>query len=115
MIIKQRMNSTMRSAELARASGVSTDTLRHYERRGLLSPTRSANGYRQYPAGALDRVLLIRRALASGFRLEDLARVLKSRDQGEAPCREVRALAEARLIALERPFGPFFAQSNPQY
>ena len=82
-------------------AGVSTDTLRHYERKGLLTPARAANGYRQYPRIALDRVLLIRRALAVGFRLDDLARVFKARDGGGTPCREVRTLAAAKLAALE--------------
>src|ERR1700754_1035172 len=54
----------VRAGELARAAGVSTDTLRHYERKGVLQkPRRSANGYREYPPDALARVLLVRRAL----------------------------------------------------
>ncbi|HEX8351559.1 MAG TPA: MerR family DNA-binding protein, partial [Pyrinomonadaceae bacterium] len=81
---------------------VSTDTLRHYERKGVLArPRRAANGYRQYPAGALARVLLVRRALAVGFTLDELARVLSVRDRGAAPCREVRALAAAKLAEVE--------------
>src|SRR6266404_5381549 len=83
--------------ELAKAAGVSTDTLRHYERKGLLTPRRSPNGYRAYPAQALDRVRLVRTALALGFRLDDLARVFKVRSNGGAPCRQVRALAAAKL------------------
>jgi DNA-binding transcriptional MerR regulator len=62
----------LRSGELAQLAGVSPDTLRHYERKGLLAaPHRSPNGYREYPASALDRVRLIRRALAVGFTLSD--------------------------------------------
>lgn len=91
----------MRSGELARQAGVSADTLRHYERKGLLAPPhRGANGYRIYPAGAVTRVRLIQRALDMGFTLEDLARVLRQRDAGGAPCRQVRAIAEARLVEL---------------
>ncbi len=83
-------------------AGVSTDTLRHYERRGVLpAPQRSANGYRQYSAGSLDRVRLIRRALAIGFTIDELAIILKERDRGHAPCRKVRALAEAKLGEIE--------------
>ncbi len=93
--------TTLRSGELARVAGVSTDTLRHYERKGLLAPARAANGYREHPQAALDRVLLIRRALAVGFGLDDLARILQTRDQGGMPCREVRTLAVTKLDAVE--------------
>lgn len=81
---------------------MSTDTLRHYERKGVLPrPRRAANGYRQYPPEALDRVMLIRRALSVGFTLDELARVLSARDRGAAPCREVRALAASKLAEVE--------------
>lgn len=90
------------SGELARLSGVSTDTLRHYERKGVLPPPlRLDNGYRKYPANSLDRVRLIRRALAVGFTLDELAQFLKARDRGETPCYEVRALAAEKLYELE--------------
>lgn len=93
----------MRSGELAQQTGVSTDTLRHYERMGVLpAPRRAANSYREYPPQALDRVMLVRRALAMGFSLAELARILKERDRGGAPCRQVRALAAEKLAQLER-------------
>lgn len=92
----------LRSTELARLAEVSPDTLRHYEDRGLLPRApRSKNGYREYPQEALARVRLVRRAVALGFTLEELARIVKVRDEGGAPCREVRALAAAKLISLE--------------
>ncbi|HEX8772711.1 MAG TPA: heavy metal-responsive transcriptional regulator [Pyrinomonadaceae bacterium] len=90
------------AGELARRCGVSTDTLRHYERKGVLpKPLRLSNGYRKYPANSVDRIRLIRRALSVGFTLDELGRFLKARDLGQAPCREVRALAEEKLTALE--------------
>ena len=93
---------TMRSGELARVAGVSTDTLRFYERQGLLpTPNRLANGYRAYPAEALDRVLLIQRALSVGFTLQELAKFLKARSRGARPCQDVRALAARKLEELE--------------
>jgi MerR family transcriptional regulator, Zn(II)-responsive regulator of zntA len=91
----------LRSGELARVSGVSADTLRHYERKGLLKPRRAPNGYREYPRHAVERVRLIRAALAIGFKLDDLERVFKIRDAGGAPCRQVRELAAAKLDELE--------------
>jgi MerR family Zn(II)-responsive transcriptional regulator of zntA len=94
--------TTLRSGELAKLAGVSTDTLRHYERKGVLAaPRRSRNGYREYAAETLDRVRLVRRALAVGFTLDELARILKQRDNGRAPCREVRKLAASKLAEIE--------------
>jgi MerR family transcriptional regulator, Zn(II)-responsive regulator of zntA len=90
-----------RSAEFARLAGVSTDTLRHYERNGLLKPKRSGNGYREYTLQMLERVRLIRRAIAVGFSIEELRTILKARDRGDAPCRQVHKMAEAKLQAIE--------------
>ena len=92
----------LRAGELARAAGVSTDTLRHYERKGVLArPRRSANGYREYPAESLARVRLVRRALSVGFTLDELAQILRARERGVAPCREVREMAARKLADVE--------------
>src|SRR5215469_16175141 len=92
----------LRSGELARLTGVSRDTLRHYERRGLLPPqARSQNGYRQYPAAAVHRVRLIRAALSLGFTMTELTEILGDRDRGAAPCRRVHALAIQKASSLE--------------
>lgn len=91
------------SRELAERAGVSTDTLRHYERKGLLAPPpRTAGGYRRYPPEALSRVLLIRRALLVGFSLDELGQVLRERERGGAPCRRVRTLVGDRLASVDR-------------
>src|ERR1039457_1372621 len=95
--------NSMRSGELARLCGVSTDTLRHYERVGVLARApRTKSGYRQYPPSALDRVRLVRRAISVGFTLEELARLQRIRDKGGAPCRQVRDLALSKLEEVER-------------
>jgi DNA-binding transcriptional MerR regulator len=87
---------------LADASGVSPDTIRHYERLGLLPrAVRTSSGYRRFPPDSADRVLLIQRALTVGFSLRELAAVLERRERGEPPCRRVRALVGARLASLE--------------
>ncbi|HLJ47677.1 MAG TPA: heavy metal-responsive transcriptional regulator [Bryobacteraceae bacterium] len=92
----------LRSGELARLCGVSPDTLRHYERVGVLGrPRRTPAGYRQYPPEAVTRVRLVRRALQIGFKLEELAPILRIRDGGGAPCRQVRSLAESKLGQVE--------------
>jgi MerR family transcriptional regulator, mercuric resistance operon regulatory protein len=99
-----------RSGELSKLAGVSSDTLRHYERKGLLArPQRSSNGYREYPPGAIDRVRLIQRALGVGFTIEELAQILAERDRGGAPCRQVRALAAKKLDELERDLDDLIA------
>lgn len=91
-----------RSGELARLAGVSTDTLRHYERKGVLpAPRRSTNGYRVYPPQALEHVRLVRRALGIGFTLDELALITTERARGNAPCRQVRTLAAAKLAEVE--------------
>ena len=94
--------AALQSGELARLCGVSTDTLRHYERIGVLpTPPRTDAGYRLYPPEAASRVLLVRRALGVGFTLEELVRVLRVRDRGGAPCRQVRSLAQSKLHEIE--------------
>jgi MerR family transcriptional regulator, Zn(II)-responsive regulator of zntA len=93
-------------SELARLTGVSTDTLRHYERKGVLDlPTGSDSGYRRYPTEALARVRTVRRALTIGFTLDELAGVLSERHRGGAPCRRVRTLVAERLAELETRLG----------
>ena len=87
---------------LASACGVSTDTLRHYERLGLLPRTaRTASGYRRYAPDSVERVRLIQRALTVGFSLRELGAVLDRRERGEPPCGRVRALVGERLATLE--------------
>jgi DNA-binding transcriptional MerR regulator len=99
---KFRSERSLLAGELAAAVGVSSDTLRHYERKGVLPRApRSANGYRRYPASALERVKLIRSSLAMGFTLDELARVFAEREKGGAPCREVYGLAVAKLADLD--------------
>ena len=91
----------LRSGALAEAVGVSTDTIRHYERLGILPrASRTASGYRLYPATAVERVLIVRRALRIGFSLPELAEVLKARDDGGAPCRRVYELAQGKLECI---------------
>jgi MerR family Zn(II)-responsive transcriptional regulator of zntA len=90
------------AGELSRRAEVSRDTLRHYERKGVIAPPpRGPNGYRRYPEETLARVQLIRRALGLGFTLDDLAGVFRVRDRGGVPCGRVRALAATKLEEVE--------------
>jgi DNA-binding transcriptional MerR regulator len=90
-----------RIGELAKVTGVSTDTLRHYERKGVLRSKRSSNGYREYPQNALERVQMIRKALSVGFTLDELSAIFKVFDGGGAPCQQVRSLAAQKLAEVE--------------
>lgn len=87
--------------ELAKATAVSTDTLRHYERKGVLHSQRAGNGYREYPENALERVRMVRQGLAMGFTLDELSAIFKIFDRGGAPCQQVRSLAANKLAQIE--------------
>jgi DNA-binding transcriptional MerR regulator len=89
-------------SDIAQRTGVSPDTIRHYERVGLLVDIqRTAGGFRVYGESAVKRVLLIRRALAFGFSLRELHGFLRARDRGMPPCREVRSAAAKKLEVIE--------------
>jgi DNA-binding transcriptional MerR regulator len=89
--------------KLASASGVTVDTIRYYERLGLLPrPARSPAGYRQYSSTGLGRLALIRNAQRFGFSLREIAGFLRVRDSGRKPCHDVRAAAQHRLEAVDR-------------
>ena len=95
-------DSTFRSGELAKATGVSVDTVRHYERIGVLpKAARTVSGYRVYAATAVNRVLVVQRALRIGFTLAELSGIFKTRDAGGTPCRQVFELAQVKLIAID--------------
>jgi DNA-binding transcriptional MerR regulator len=93
----------MRIGQLAEATGVSTDTIRYYEKIGLLpAPRRSGSGYREYPSGAGNRLRVIRNAVQLGFPLTEIARVLRVRDAGGAPCRQVRDYAQHVVSEIDQ-------------
>lgn len=95
--------SALSARDVSRLTGVSTDTLRHYERLRLLAPPpRTPGGYRRYAPSAVDRVLMIQRALVVGLSLRELAAILAHRARGGAPCRMVRAAVARRLAGLDQ-------------
>jgi MerR family mercuric resistance operon transcriptional regulator len=92
----------MTIAKLAAAANVGVETVRYYQRRGLMPVPRAAgkSAYRHYDAGHLQRLLFIRRAQAAGFTLEEIRELLvldRTRDRAR-----VRVLAGNRLEALAR-------------
>jgi DNA-binding transcriptional MerR regulator len=92
----------MRIGELARKTGVPTKTIRYYEEIGVLpSPERAANGYRSYGWAAVERLLFVRDARATGLSLTEIGSILSLRDQGESTCNHVLGLLEAHLEEID--------------
>jgi len=84
---------------LARAAGVNIETIRYYQRRGLLAtPLKPSSGVRRYSGETLARLRFIRRAQELGFTLREIAELLKL---GDGSCAQTRAIAERRLADIE--------------
>jgi DNA-binding transcriptional MerR regulator len=99
----EMMNSlTLTIGEVARRARVGLDTVRYYERRGLLAdPPRTAAGYRQYPPDAARRVTFIKRAQALGFTLEEIAGLLALRVTPRQCCADVERQARSAIERLD--------------
>ncbi len=88
----------MRLIECARQADVTTDTLRHYLRVGLVEADgRTENGYRTFSERSVARVRFIRNALALGLTLKDAAELVEMSRRGRSPCPRARALLDERL------------------
>jgi len=86
---------------VAEVTGVSTQAIRFYERRGLLRRAdRQANGYRHYHDDTIDRLGFIRAAQASGLTLADIGSILTLRDADQSPCGEVNRLLADKLAEV---------------
>ncbi len=92
----------MRIGELAKTVGVTPDTIRYYEREGLLpAAERTPGGYRDYGPDAVNDLLFIKKAQALGLKLSDVREVLEISSGGKPPCEHVRATVSARLVEVE--------------
>lgn len=92
----------MRIGELARRAGVNIDTVRYYERSGVLPPpARTASGYRDYYAGDLARLDFVRRAKPLGFTLAQAVELLALGSGPDADVSAVRTAATARLREVQ--------------
>jgi MerR family copper efflux transcriptional regulator len=92
--------SNLTIGRLAKQAGVGIDTIRFYERRGLLpSPARSATGYRLYRDETIARIRFIRRAKQLGFTLDEINNLLRLQDQGGKKS-AVRKLTAAKLAQI---------------
>lgn len=84
---------------LARAAGVHIETIRYYQRRGLLpQPPKPPGGFRSYPTDTLQRLRFIKRAQHLGFTLREIADLLRL---GDGNCRQTRALAESKRADID--------------
>jgi DNA-binding transcriptional MerR regulator len=99
-----RTRRPLRIGELASASGLTPDTLRYYERLGLLAAAqRTAGNFRAYDAATLDRLRFIKTAQSHGLSLREIGELLGSRDRGgRDKCRRVRGVLSHRLSELEQ-------------
>ena len=99
------MTTQLRSGQVAEAAGVNLQTLRYYERRGLLAePERSLGGHRLYPEQAVTIVRIIKASQRLGFTLDDVAELLETGQHrhGRRPDAGLRAKAVAKLAEIEQ-------------
>ena len=90
--------STLTIGVLAQAAGIGVETVRFYERKGLIpEPPRTRSGYRQFPGDTVDRVKFIRRAQGLGFALREISELLDLRVDEVTACGPVEAQAREKL------------------
>ena len=93
---------TFTIGKVARFAGVGIETVRFYEREGLIAdPPRGPSGYRQYPAETVSRIRFIRRAKELGFSLKEVQELLALRVHPDASSAEMKARAEAKIDDIE--------------
>lgn len=86
--------------ELANSAGVNVETVRYYEKQQLIQqPCKPAQGYRQYPAATLTRILFIKRAQQLGFTLTEISSLLKL---SSGHCSDIQELAESKLELIRQ-------------
>ena len=89
--------------QVARRAGVGIETVRFYEREGLLEePARRSSGYRQYTEEAVKHIRFIKRAQQLGFSLKEIAELLTLRVDGHTSCEQVRERAAAKQAEVEQ-------------
>ncbi len=94
---------TLSIGQVARRAGVGVETIRFYEREGLLEePARRTSGYRQYSEQVVTRLHFIKRAQQLGFSLKEITELLMLRVDAQTSCEEVKQRTEAKLAEVER-------------
>ena len=93
----------MRIGELARATGTKAETIRYYEREGILpAADRTDSNYRDYSAGHLATLTFVRRARELGFSMAQVRELLALSDHDDKPCEDVDQLVKQQLFEVER-------------
>ena len=93
----------MRIGEVAHSVGIGVETIRFYERKGMIEePPRRPSGYRQYDIDAVRRLQFIRRAKELGFSLAEIKELLELRGGPNTSCADVRVQLETKLIVVQR-------------
>ena len=93
----------MTTSQLARESNVNLETIRYYERRGLIpKPPRNASGYRQYSQEDIARTKFIKRAQALGFSLREILEIFSLRMEPGTTCGDIKARVEAKIDEVEQ-------------
>ena len=88
--------------EVAKRSGIGIETVRFYERKGLIAePPRTDSGYRQYPEEAVGRIRFIRRAKELGFALKEISELFSLRVNPDTTCVDVRKQTEFKISDVE--------------
>jgi len=96
----------MNISQLAKASQISTDTLRYYEKQGLLQAAgRQPNGYRRYGPAQLERLRFIRGAQALGFSLKEIAAILPQLAEGQFGRAEIEHKLQAKMAEIDGQIG----------
>ena len=94
--------------KVARRAGARVETIRFYERQGLLTaPMRKESGYRLYSELVLGRIRFIRRAKELGFSLREIKELLQVRRNSSAPCEDVCEKAQAKIANIEEKIAMF--------
>jgi DNA-binding transcriptional MerR regulator len=92
----------LKIGDVARRSGIGIETLRFYEKSGLLDkPGRTYSGYRMFSADVLDRLAFIKKAQMLGFSLQEIKQLIDDARSGQSPCAEVREIVRRRLDELD--------------
>lgn len=91
----------MNIGTVSERSGVPTKTIRYYEDIGLITPTRSANGYRYFEDADLHKLAFIGRARALGFSIADCRKLVSLYEDSSRESAEVKAVAKSHLIAID--------------
>ncbi len=99
--------------KLAREAGVTPDTVRYYEKEGLLAPARKSDaGYRLYDEDAARRLRFIRQAQQCGFSLTEIRELLTLKNSDAACCKDVKSVAIAKKLQLEHKIRALQAMSG---